>query len=295
MKIGRKLVSFLLCAIFLFSSLLLLGSHFIRNQLFGSSFYRDVIASPAYLPLVRREISTELERQGRFVDIPPAVLEAGIDESLLYMRMQDHISNLVDFLNFRTSLARIEYPRDMFLEPILVYVEDMADELNLQIDQEQVELLEEVAADSARITMTHINLFDLDQISESTAFRRLHRLLYDLGDRLRLSALTLIVSLTGLILLHMRSWRTWLKQVLVCIWLVGSTLLVPSAVLSTFNLHRRLALETPYLQYAVSRLLEKVIWFFIAWGIVVFTVSTISLAAMYITDPVKKRKKLKIS
>lgn len=287
----RSVLAVLLCLILLVSSFLLVGALFLRQLVFNTQLYAGVIAGPSYQPLVKNSILDDLKRQANYVDIPLEVLAAGLDDALIYMMQRQHIENLVAFLNFQDTFRKPVYPADLFREPLQRFIEDYAAAENITVTEQQLELLDEVAASSAEIVQMHTTLIDLGQLERSSSFQRVHRLIYDLSHRLSLAVFSWLAALLGLILLRTRAWRTWLNQILTTFWLYGSLLLVPTIVLDRFALHRRLALETPYLRVAVSRLLQRLIQFFLFWGGTIFVLSSLALIVLFLTRPGAGRKK----
>ncbi len=287
----KSVLAVLFCLILLVSSLLLAGALFLRQLVFNTQLYAGVIAGPSYQPLVKNAILDDLERQANYVGIPLEVLAAGLDDSRVYMMQRQHIENLVTFLNFQDTFRKPVYPADLFREPLQRFIEDYAAAEKLTITEQQLELLDEVAASSAEIVQTHTTLIDLGQLEGSSTFQHSHRLVYDLSHRLSLAVFSWLAALLGLILLNTRAWRSWLNQILTTFWLCGSLMLVPTLVLDRFALHQRLALETPYLRVAVSRLLQRLIQFFLFWGGSLFALSSVALMVLFLTRPGAGSKK----
>ena len=283
-------VTVFLCAVIVMSSLLLLASLFLRSLIFSKDFYADVISMPAYQPMVRAAIVADLDRQSSYVGIPLDVLTAGLDETLVYMLQRQHVENVAAFLNFQADFVRPVYPADRFLDALNTFIEAYTAENNVAITQEQLDQLQDVADDSARIVQTHVTLIDLETVKDSASFLRILHRIHDMSHRLGLAFISLFLAAAGLVWLHIRRWRRWLNALLVSIWLTGSLLLVPSLVLDGFALHRRLAFETPYLLFAVSRLLGTTIRFFMLWGAGLFTAATLALVTLFMTRPADQNK-----
>lgn len=278
-----QILSVFLCAVIVISTLLLLVSLFMRSLFFREDFYLDVIAAPAYQQLVRSAIVADLDRQSSYVGIPLDTLTAGLDETQIYMKQRQHVANLIVFLNFRADYSAPEFDAEPFLLSLRTFIDAYAAESGLEVTPDQLQQLQAVAEDAARIVQTHVTLIDLGQIKDSSAFQRIHRLVYNFSHRLTWAFIFWVIALIGLILLHVRQWRIWLNRSLISLWLAGSLLLVPTVVLDSFALHRRLAIETPYLQYAVRSLLQSAIRFFMLWGAGLFVLAILALLVLFFT------------
>lgn len=291
MRWYQQLLSILLCAIIVISTLLLLTAMFMRKLVFNEGFYLDVISSPAYQPLVKSAIVTDLDRQSSYVGIPLEVLTDGLDETQVYMKQRQHVANIVAFLNFRADYAAPVFPADTFAVSLRGFIDAYAAENGLEVTADQLDQLRDVAADAALIVQNHVTLLDLGKIKDSGSFRQVHLLVYNLSHRLSWAFLFWAVALVCLVFLHVRAWRTWLNRFLVSLWLAGSLLLVPTIVLDRFELHRRLAIETPYLQYAVRALLQAIIHFYMIWGAALFGLTTLALLTVFFTRPSERTGK----
>jgi hypothetical protein len=283
MRWYQHILSILLCAVIVISTLLLLTAMFMRNLIFNENFYLDVISSPAYQPLVRSAIVTDLDRQSSYVGIPLEVLTGGLDETQVYMKQRQHVANIVAFLNYRANYVAPAFSAEPFVVSLRAFINDYAAENGLEVTQDQLAQLEDVAADAALIVQNHVTLLDLGQIKNSSSFQRTHLLVYNLSHRLAWAFLFWAAALVCLVVLHVRSWRTWLNRFLVSLWLAGSLLLVPTIVLDRFSLHRRLAIETPYLQFAVRSLLQTIIRFYMIWGAALFILASLALVIVFLT------------
>ncbi|MDW7656326.1 MAG: hypothetical protein SCM11_04035 [Bacillota bacterium] len=291
MRWYQQALSILLCAVIVISTLLMLTALFMRNLIFNEGFYLDVISSPAYQPLVRSAIVTDLDRQSSYVGIPLEVLTDGLDETMVYMKQRQHVANIVAFLNFRADYVSPEFSAETFTAALRLFIEDYAAANNLEVTSDQLEQLEEVAEDAALIVQNHVTLLDLSQIKNSGAFQRVHLLIYNLSHRLAYAFLFWAAALICLIFLHVRSWRTWLNRSLISLWLAGSLLLVPTIVLDRFALHQRLAIDTPYLQYAVRALLQAIIHFYMIWGAALFGLASLALIILFFTNSTDRSSK----
>lgn len=291
MKLLKTSLAIVLCLLLLISSLLLLSSLFLRNLVFSTTLYADVISAPAYQSMVYHAIVEDLEKQGRYVDIPADVLAQGLDQSVIYVMQQQHIANLVDFLNFRADFETLVYPAERFRAPLQQFIETYAAEHNITVTDDQLELLDAVAEDSSAIVQLHTTLIDLSQIKDISAFQRGHQLIVTISHRLWLASIVWIMALLGLIGLNWRRWRVWLNQVMVTLWLFSSLLMIPMMVLDSIKLHRRLALETSYLQFAVGQAIHSMIQFFLLWGTALFLISSLTLIFLFVTRQEAGRKK----
>lgn len=290
MRIAQNILAILLCIVLVASSLLLVLTLLLRNRVFDASFYIDVIARPAYPLLVRQAILSDLERQSSYVGVPIEVLEAGLDDATLVMKQRQHVVNLAGFLNREEDFVKPEYPSERFLEPLQSFMQDYAQSHQLAFGAEQQAQLREVAQDAAAIVQTHITLVDLSQFGDSTTFQRMRNLILSWSRQLILLLIPWLLSMLSLILIYRNDWRAWLNRILISLWLAGSLLLVPSLVLERFQLHRRLALETPYLLFAISHLLHDLLQYLIVWGLMLFFLSLVALLAIHMTKPIAKRQ-----
>lgn len=289
MRVLRSILSLVLCAILVLSSLLLVLGLLMRSRLFDASFYMGVIARPAYPLMVRQAILNDLEQQSNYVGVPLDVMESGLDDATLIMKQREHVANLAAFLNQEASFTKPQYPAELFYAPLEAFMKDYAVSHNLVFDAKQQEQLQDVAEDAAGLVQTHITLLDLSTLQNSASFQRIHTLVLAVSKRLVLASIPWLLALVLLIMLYRERWRSWLVRFLISMWLTGSLILVPSLVLERFQLHRRLALETPYLLFAVSHLLHDLLQFLIVWGLCLFVASSIGLVTTSLLTPVRKR------
>lgn len=284
----RYTISIILCLVIIVSSLLIIAGLFMRQTLFADKFYRQIIASPLYLPMVKEAILTDLAVQSAYVDIPVTYLEAGLDDATLYMMARSHIDNTVDFLNFKADYVKPVYSARLFYEQLVVFINKNAADNHQTVTREQLEQLQDVATDSAAIVQQKICLINLEPVRQFDLFQRMHHLLYLLSVRLIWAAVLLLPALAALFALNWPSWRTGLNLSLISIWLTGSLMLVPSLVLQFYRLPSRLAIETAYLKFAFDQLLTKANQFFLLWGSCFFLITSGAMIALFLTKPHKK-------
>lgn len=268
----------------------LMLSQFLQATFFSFDFFERSIVSSTYIEKVHAAIIEDLEGQSSYVGVPAEVLEAGLDDTRIYLLIVDHLENVNDFFLMQAEFQAVTYPVDLFYSPLETFIIDYAAANNTVVSAEQLTQLEAVAADSAEIVAQHINLFDVDLVFGSSLFLKALGILNRVAGWTTQSILLIILSLGGMLALYWRAWRTGLASAFVAIWLTGSLVLIPALVLSWFGLPRRLSLGTGYLKLAADNWLTNANNFLLATGATLFLVSTAYLLTHFFLSEKRRQR-----
>ena len=290
-KTLHQVLSVFLCFLLIISFYLTVASLFLQNTLFSETYYQRVTASPVYLPLVERSIHNDLLTQSNFVAIPLEHLQAGLDDHLIYARLRYHVQNTVAFLNFRQPFVKADYPADLFYDPLMAFIAEHAEAGDYEPSEEQYELLAEVAYDSAAIVERHINVVNLELVKDMPAFKMIHLALYNISRLFIPGLLAFLIIVAILAFMYRKEWRHGLLYGLISLWIAGALLAIPAVVTEIYGLTRRLAIETPYLKFAIDEWLTFANRYFLVWGLLILGLSTAGLVLRFVFQPKLKRKR----
>lgn len=287
----KAMIAVLLSFMLAISFFVIVISLFLQHTILSEGFYQRVTQSPAYQFHLKQSINNELLTKSNFTAIPIEHLQAGLDDNLLDRIVETHIKNTTAFLNYQPEFTPIEYPDDKFYAPLVKFIEEHGQTDNYEPTKEQYELLSDVAADSARMVERHANIINLDLVKDISAFKRLHRAMYDASKLFAPSLAAFVVAAGIIALMFRREWRKTLSYILTSLWISGAMLAVPAIVTDIYALPRRLAIETPYLKYAIDTWLTAANRYILLWGVSVFTISTVGLTFSYFTQKHLKRRR----
>jgi len=273
-------VTILLCAVIALSSLSAILSNFLSTTILSQDFYLGIVATPTYLAKVKDAISLEFKAQSSYTGIPEDVLVSTLDDAALHLMLRSHIASATDYLNGLAPFVKPVYPKELLTGPLLAWLDKEANAQGAAPTQEQKDQMTAVAGDSAVIIQKQICLMDLDLIKGNAAFGSVHQMLMGVKAALLPSILLMLASCVLLVLLNRKAWRVWLNGILVSFWVAGTMLLVPMLVLKFTGLTKRFAIDTPYLKYFVDSVLTDMNLYFLLWGILLFTVTSASLATL---------------
>jgi len=279
-NIWKQIVSILLCIMIVMSTFFALFSYFVKSTILSEDFYLGIVATPDYISLVKKAIDTEFEAQSSYVGIPEDVFASMLDDAALHLMLRQHIASATAYMNGLAAFEKPEYPQNLLTAPLDAYIEQETAKSGTVPTQEQYDQMTAVAADSAKIIQNQICLLDLDLVKDRAVFRTFHNGILALRDGFVPSVLLALASCAMLVLLYRKSWRAWLNRILVSFWITGSLLLVPTLVLQFTGLTRRLAIETGYLKYFVDTMLTDMNLYFLAWGAVLFAVTSVVLCVL---------------
>lgn len=287
----RILVTVLLCILIALSSLSAIFSNFMRSSILSQDFFLGIVATPSYLSMVKDAIKTEFKAQSSYVGIPEEVLNSTLDDASLHLMLRSHIASATAYLNGLAPFDKPVYPEELLTAPLLAWLDQTAEAQGMSPTQEQKDQMTVVARDSGAIIQKQICLIDLDLVRERGAFQNLLQVMLRIRDGFVPSVLLMFASCVLLIILHIKNWRVWLHGILISFWMTGTLVMVPSLVLRFSGLTRRLAISTPYLKYAVDAILSDMNLYFLLWGILLFSITSVSLCILTWTyHPVRKEK-----
>ena len=249
----------------------------INSTILSEDFYLNVSDSDVYSTKVMKAIENDVQAQSSYVGIPSGILLKGFELQILQKYLNEYMLNTVDFMNLRTDYIPTVFPVDFFLPALTEFLEEDA-ELNSYIpSSEQYDLLKVVAADTSHIIDKHIDLFQLNMFKNVGFFRQAHKILYQIS-RLGLPALwILLLAGSCLVLLHRKNLHIWLFYQFTSFWIFGSLLTIPVIVLEGYRLTRRIAIELPYLKYAVDMFLTNISMHLLYRGLLIFLLSSMGL------------------
>ena len=281
------LLSFLLAISFF----VIVISLFLQHTILSTGFYQSVTYSPAYQLHLKQSINNELITISNFTAIPLEHLQAGMDDNIINRIVDTHISNTVAFLNYEPEFTPVEYPVDKFYDPLALFIEEHGRTENYEPTEEQYELLADVAIDAARMVERHATIVNLDLVKDISAFKRLHKAIHEASLLFAPSLLAFVVAAGIIALMFRREWRSTLSYILTSLWIAGAMLAVPAIVTDIYALPRRLAIETPYLKFAIDAWLTSANRYILIWGASTFVLSTIGLTVSYFTQKNLKRRR----
>jgi len=288
----RSIAAILLSVLIVLSSLTAIFSYLVKSTILSEDFYLGIVATPTYLSMVKEAINTEFKAQSSYVAIPEEVFASTLDDAALHLMLRSHIASATAYLNGLAAFEKPVYPEDMLTAPLFAYLQEQSALEGIVPTQDQYDLLTEVAGDSGIIIQNQICLIDLDLVKDRGAFLSVHQMLLRLRDGFVPSILLMMASCALLILLNRKVWRTWLGGILVSFWLTGTTLMIPSLILTFTGLTKRLAIETGYLKYFVDTVLTDMNFYFLMWGSFLFIITSVILIVLKWTyHPARKRKR----
>ena len=289
----KAIIAVLLSFLLAMSFFVIIISLFLQHTILNIDFYQSVTQSPAYQFHLKQSINNELVTKSNFTAIPLEHLQAGLDEKLIDQIVENHIKNTTAFLNYEPEFTPIVYPDEKFYEPLVQFIEEHGRTENYEPTDEQYELLADVASDSARMIERHASIINLDLVKDISAFQRLHRAIHDASLLFVPSLLAFLVAAGIIALMFRRDWRSTLTYTLTSLWIAGAMLAVPAIVTDIYALPRRLAIETPYLKYAIDAWLTSANRYILIWGVAILVLSTLGLTLSYFSQKHLKRKRKK--
>ena len=267
----------LLCVMIVLSTLLTVFSNFLSSTVLSQDFYLGIVATPTYITMVKDAINVKFAAQSMYVGIPEEVFSSMLDDGTLHLLLRNHIASAVNYLNGLTAFEKPVYPQELMTVPLYAYLEKQSALDGTVPTQAQYDQLDLVAADSAVIIQEEICLINLDLVKDRAAFQTVHQGLIHMRDAFVPALLTLLTSCLLLVLLYGRKWRIWLNGILVSLWISGTCLFVPTLVLHFFGLTNRLDIKTGYLKFFVDSVLTDMNYYFLLWGLLFFSVSSVTL------------------
>jgi len=289
----RLILTVGLAAVLVIGLLGLMLSQFLQATIFSLDFFERSIVSSSYISKVHEAIQEDFEGQSSYVGVPADVLTAGLDDTLLYLLIVDHLENLNDVLRLRTEYQPVTYPADGFYRSLESYINTYAADNDLTVSAEQLAQLQDVADDSAAIVAQHINLFDLDLVAGTSLFSRALNILNRAAGWGTISMLLILAGLLGLLVINWRRWRSSLLSIFSTLWLTASLVLIPSLVLHWFGLPRRLSLGTGYLKQAADAWLTNANNYLLIIGAIGFMISSAYLLAHFFISEKRRHRSRK--
>jgi len=261
------------------ASLALIGSLFLQNTLFSSSYYKSVTQSTIYIPLIKQSIAKEMNAQSSYVGIPIETLTAGLEDNALRTSLDSHIDRLIIYLLQKGDFTKSTYPSDLFKKQLDIFIKAEGAKGDYTPTAEQYTLLEDVAKDSAVITEQVVNLVNMDLVNDIAEFKRIYRFANILRMITWPAIASLIVLLGLLFFIHRKKIARAVLFAFSAFWIVGASLMVPAIIVSFSGIAKRLSIQTPYLKYAIDTWLTVAIQLILYTGIAIFAISTIVLLA----------------
>lgn len=293
-KTLKTILSLLLSFLLIVSFYLTVAAFLLKNTMFSERFYNRVVDSADYRELLMGAINNDLLTKSNFSAIPLEVLQAGVDDQLVRNGLHYHVMNTVKFLNYNLSSVEADYPVENFSVPLMEFIEEHAAAEGYEPTEEQYQLLEEVALDSAGIAERHINIVNLNLVKDMSVFKSVHRVLYNLRRLLLPAFFGMLLMAALLALLHRKDWRRGVFFILTSLWLSSALLAVPALVTEIYALPRRLAIDTPYLKFAIDEWLTYINSFIMYCGIGVLLVATVLLAMSFFSQKTLRRRRSSI-
>jgi hypothetical protein len=290
-RILIKVISLLLCLIIISCTLVLSFIFALGTTIFSEKFFIELSTSKTYKDLVIDVIEEDISAQSSYVGIPAEILILGFDEQKLGTVMNEYMSGTSDYLNFRSSAELPQYPSEVFVPALLAFLEEDAKANSYTPAEQQYSLLLEVASDTAGIIEKHLNLFQLDMFNEAPSFRILHHRIFTLKENWPLVLVIWFAASFFLFMMHRRKVYGWVKYQFTSLWTAAAIISVPALVFTIFNLAGRLAIETPYIKFAVERLLDSFIENLLVPALVLMILSSIVLFVYFLRSNRKSLKK----
>lgn len=285
----RSAAAILLSILIVLSSLTAFFSYLVKTTILSEDFYLGIVATPTYLSMVKEAINTEFKAQSSYVAIPEEVFASTLDDAALHLMLRSHIASATAYLNGLADFEKPVYPEELLTGPLFAYLEQQSALEGVVPTKELYDLLTAVAGDSGIIIQNQVCLIDLDLVKDQGSFQSVHQMLLRLMDGFVPSILMMMASCALLILLNRSVWRTWLGWILVSFWVTGTTLMIPSLILTFTGLTKRFAIETGYLKYFVDTVLTDMNFYFLLWGLFLFIVTSVILIVLKWTyHPVRK-------
>jgi hypothetical protein len=285
------LISILISAGIVLASLALIGSLFLQNTLFSSTFYKSVTNSAIYIPLLKQSITKDMNSQSSYVGIPVETLVAGLDDNALKVSLNNHIELTMIYLLRKGEFIKSKYPSDLFKKQLDIFINKIAQSAGQGGNAptaEQLTLLQEVAKDSAVITENYVNVLNMDLVKDVPEFQRIHRLALVLRSLTWPAAAAVTVLLGVLAVMHRKKMRRAVLFAFTAFWIVGASLMVPAVTVSFFGIAKRLSIQTPYLKYAVDTWLTSANHFVLYTGVTIFAISTVVLVVRILAIRTKR-------
>ena len=256
-RIMIKVISLLLCLIIISCTLVLSIIFALSTTIFSEKFFIELSTSKTYKELVMDAIEADISAQSSYVGIPSDVLILGLSQQQFDTEMNDYMTKSSDYLNFRSTAELPQYPSEMFVPALLAFLDEDAKANGYTPAEQQYSLLLEVASDTAGIIEKHLNLFQLDMFNEAPSFRILHHRIFTLKENWPLVLVIWFAASFFLFMMHRRKIAGWMNYQFTSLWTAAAMISVPALVFTIFNFAGRLAIDTPYIKYAVEGFLDS--------------------------------------
>ncbi|MBN1623873.1 MAG: hypothetical protein JW903_05860 [Clostridia bacterium] len=276
-KLLKTIVSLLLSLLIVISTIALISVTVLRTTIFSEKYYLQLLKSDTYQRLVKDAIESDVEAQSSYVGIPSEVLLAGFNDKLLLAQLNEYMINTARYLNFESDIISPSYSADLFLPALKKFLDNDAAANDYIPTANQYSLLIEVADDTSGIIEKHINIFQLNLFKDAKAFNALHAKVYNFSNLGLYILFSWLISIACLFLLHFRQSRKWIPYLLTSLWLSGSIICIPALVLRLLNLVRQLAIDTPYIKYAMETLHNSLLLGFLLPTLLLFMLSSTGL------------------
>ena len=280
-KTFKTIISIILCVLLTTGILVFVVVSTLNAAIFSGNFLSDISDSQDYSNMVMSAIQKDVEAQSSYVGIPADVLLEGFDKEILQVKLNEYVKTTVDFLNYRADFIQMDFPDDFFIPPLTAFLESEASANDYVPTDEQYKLIEEVSWDTSKIIEKHIDLFQLKLLSKATFFKELHHRLYFAGQMGLPALWVILICISCLFMLHGFDTGSALFLQFTSFWTAGCLISIPMTVLGSLQLTTRLAIETPYLKYAVDTVLTNVSDFALFLGILLFILSSIGLTISF--------------
>ena len=280
MKANRKLttiISLLLCLIIISCTLVLTLIFALGTTIFSQKFYLRLSSSEIYKGFVIDAIEEDISAQSSYVGIPAEILILGLDGQQLGTAMDDYMTRTSDYLNFRSTSVSPQYPSAVFLPALLSFLDKDAEVNEYIPTEQQYSLLREVASDTAGIIEKHLNLFQLDLFNEAPFFKLFHHRIFTLKENWPFIFGLWSAASLCLFMIHIRKLSRWINYQFTSLWIAAAIISVPTLIFTLFNLAGRLAIDTPYIQYAAEKFLGSFVNNLFIPGVVLLILSSIIL------------------
>lgn len=273
------LLSICISAGIVVASLVLIGSLFLQNTLFSTSYYKNVTESEIFIPLLKQAVANDMKAQSSYVGVPLETLTAGLEDNDLRTSLDSHVDKLLIYLLQKGDFTKSTYPSDLFKKQLEIFIKAEGIKGDYTPTAEQYTLLEDVAKDSSVITQRVVNLVNMDLVKDVSEFKRLHRLAIIMRMLTWPAIASLIVLLGLLFIIHRKKVTRAVLFAFSAFWIVGASLMVPSIIVMFTGIAKRLSIQTPYLKYAIDTWLTAANQIILYTGIAIFAISTIVLLA----------------
>lgn len=277
-SIKKTLLIFLSFAVFT-SLMFVVFSLFVQSTILSNAFYDKITPQSDYVPLIKKAIIKDLMAQSSYVNIPIETLEAGLDDKVIFLLIKANNHNASKFFALKSDYITSKYPSTLFKDKLLIFIEDYASKNKIEVSQQQLNLLDTVASDSAKIVDRHTNLINIDLFNKIDEFKIIQKIIFNIGKFLIIGVILLIVLICSIIIICRKNKSSALLYIFSSVWITGVLVAVPAIMFGISGLSNRLAIKTEHIKLALDNAFFTMNSYFVIFGGILFIVATIVLVA----------------